>query len=156
MIRLRFKLAMWKLRVRYFTTIPLSPTEAHGSEQLAQSRYDGRESNSWSLDYVSGGLITTLPSHPEMNMSYILFIRSEVYFPVLLSDVRENTLNWASRLGGYCFLLLIYFSMKYCKIWQLFILISNKTNVCSDLPSLPHLAGDSRILEPSPAHRPHF
>jgi len=24
----------------------------------------------------------------------------------------------------------------------------------ADLPSLPHLAGDSRILEPSPAHPP--
>jgi len=24
----------------------------------------------------------------------------------------------------------------------------------TDLPSLPHLAGDSRILEPSPAHPP--
>jgi len=26
----------------------------------------------------------------------------------------------------------------------------------ADLPSLPHLAGDSRILEPSPAHPPHY
>jgi len=28
------------------------------------------------------------------------------------------------------------------------------TACCIDLPSLPHLAGDSRILEPSPAHPP--
>ena len=32
--------------------------------------------------------------------------------------------------------------------------ISHKPRISSDLPSLPHLAGDSRILEPSPAHPP--
>jgi len=67
MTRARFELATWKLRVRYSTTRPLAPTEAHGCEQLAQSCYLalwGQESNSRSLDHNSGSLTTTLPSHP--------------------------------------------------------------------------------------------
>jgi len=33
-------------------------------------------------------------------------------------------------------------------------LYGKKRRMRTDLPSLPHLAGDSRILEPSPAHPP--